>query len=468
VAAFSTTDTIVAVATPPGRGGRGVIRLSGPAAEPLARRLTRRRTPFQPRRATFARLADTSVSDASDGAESSAPARVVDHVVVTWFAAPHSFTGEDVVEIGAHGSPVLLERIVELAMAAGARLAEPGEFTLRAHLNGRLDLVQAEAIADLVDAVTPLQARAAMDQLEGTLTEAIGRVDGALFDLIARLEASLDFPEEGFHFITRPEASAALASVREGLAALVAEGRAGRVVREGRLVVVTGAPNAGKSSLFNALVGASRAIVTDVPGTTRDLLSERIDVGGVPITLVDTAGVREARDVVEAEGVRRALEAQTVAAVILEVIDGSAPLPERNGRDDAGHAGAPRLVVVSKVDRPRAWANTALGTPAGGIVETSVVTGDGIDALRRRIVSALTSRDDWRDTPAVTNLRHVAQLEQALEAVDRAGRELDAGATEELVLAGLADAREALEAITGVRAPDDLLRHVFSRFCVGK
>jgi tRNA modification GTPase len=471
VAAFSTTDTIVAVATPPGRGGLGLVRLSGLAAEPIVRRLTRRRTPFVPRHATFARLADVTTVDATD--DVTPPARIVDHVVVTWFAAPHSFTGEDVVEIGAHGSPVLLQRVVELAMAAGARLAEPGEFTLRAHLNGRLDLVQAEAIADLVDAVTPLQARAAMDQLEGTLTEAIGRVDAALFDLIARLEASLDFPEEGFRFVTRADAAAEVEAVRATLAMLVTEGRAGRVVREGRLVVVTGAPNAGKSSLFNALVGASRAIVTDVPGTTRDVLSERVDVGGVPITLVDTAGVREARDVVEAEGVRRAIEAQTVAAVIVEVVDGSAPLPAvgAGGGDaakDRATSPAPRIIVVSKVDRPRAWPNATLGDAADRIVETSVVSGAGIDALRRRILSALTSRDEWRDTPAVTNLRHVAQLETALAAVERAAQELDAGATEELVLAGLSDARAALEAITGVRAPDDLLRHIFSRFCIGK
>jgi tRNA modification GTPase len=301
------------------------------------------------------------------------------------------------------------------------------------------------------------------------LTDAIGRVDAALFDLIARLEASLDFPEEGFHFITRADAAAEMASVRATLASLVAEGRAGRVVREGRLVVVTGAPNAGKSSLFNALIGASRAIVTDVPGTTRDLLSERVDVGGVPITLVDTAGVREARDVVEAEGVRRAIEAQTIAAVIVEVVDGSSPLPAaRDGATDGATSAAPRITVVSKVDRPRAWPNAVFGDAADDVVETSVISGVGIDALRRRILSALTSRDDWRDTPAVTNLRHVAQLDTALASVERAAQELDAGATEELVLAGLSDAREALEAITGVRAPDDLLRHIFSRFCIGK
>ncbi len=229
------------------------------------------------------------------------PARVktVDLAVATWFAAPHSYTGDEVVEVSAHGSPPVLADIVRLAMAAGARLAEPGEFTLRAYLNGRLDLAQAEAVADLVNAVTPLQARAAMDQLDGTLTTAIARIDAALFDLAARLEASLDFPEEGFHFITRDDAVGECARIVAELGRLADQGRAGRVIREGRTVAIIGRPNAGKSSLFNALVGAARAIVTEVPGTTRDLITERVDVSGIPVTLVDTAGLRATHDPIE-------------------------------------------------------------------------------------------------------------------------------------------------------------------------
>ena len=233
---FSTADTIVAIATPPGHGGLGVVRLGGPAAAGIARAMVRRDDPWVPRHATFARViapsADALAQTQCRAARSPGPA-IVDQVVVTWFEAPHSYTGDDVVEISGHGSPLLLRRIVELAMARGARLAEPGEFTFRAYLNGRLDLIQAEAVADLVNAVTPAQARIAMDQLEGTLTTAISRIDAALFELTARLEASLDFPDEGFHFITRDEAVDGLRRIADDLAALCRSGRQGRLVREG-------------------------------------------------------------------------------------------------------------------------------------------------------------------------------------------------------------------------------------------
>lgn len=455
---FSTVDTIVAIATPAGRGGIGVVRLSGPEACRIALVLLGRDAPLSPRHATFGRILEWS--------EGTASARAVDQVVVTWFAAPQSFTGDDVVEISAHGSPVLLKRIVELSLAAGARLGEPGEFTFRAYVNGRLDLIQAEAVADLVDAVTPLQARAAMDQLEGTLTTAIGAIDAGLFDLAARLEASLDFPEEGFHFVTRDQVALELARVRGAIERLIHEGRAGRVVREGSLVVISGRPNAGKSSLFNALVGASRAIVTDVPGTTRDLLTERVDIGGLVVTLVDTAGLRQARDAIEAEGVRRAEEVRDIAALTLVVIDGSVALTDVDRRMASVSGGC--LVVASKADRPRVWSDETLGTQAVEAIAVSAVTGAGLQQLRHRIVGALTSREEWRDPPAVSNLRHLSHLADAVEIIGRAEETLAAGATEELVLAELSGARASLEEISGRRAPDDLLRHIFSRFCIGK
>ena len=247
---FSTSDTIVAIATPHGRGGIGIVRLSGPASADIASVLLGLDVPLQPRHATLARTAG-------------------DQVVATYFAAPHSYTGEHVVEVSAHGSPVVLRQIVERALHAGARLAEPGEFTLRAFLNGKIDLVQAEAVADLIDAATPLQARVAFDQLEGTLTDRIDEIGSRLFDLIARLEASLDFPDEGYHFAEPCEVTAAMQAITADLAVLLCDARRGRLIREGARVVLTGKPNVGKSSLFNALLRAGRAIVTPVPGTTR-------------------------------------------------------------------------------------------------------------------------------------------------------------------------------------------------------
>ncbi|MEZ5316668.1 MAG: tRNA uridine-5-carboxymethylaminomethyl(34) synthesis GTPase MnmE [Vicinamibacterales bacterium] len=455
--AFSTDDTIVAIATPDGRGGLGVVRVSGTDAVRLVSGSLDRTAPLEPRHATFAHLMDRVT----------AVPRAIDEVVVTWFAAPASYTGEDVVEIAGHGSPVLLRQIVAGLIRAGARLAEPGEFTLRAYLNGRLDLVQAEAVADLVDAVTPAQSRAAMDQLQGTLTADIGRAGAALFDLAARLEASLDFPDEGFHFITREDAVAAVEDVRRAIARLVESGRRGRLIREGRLVVIAGPPNAGKSSLFNALLGASRSIVTDVPGTTRDVITERIDLDGLPVTLVDTAGLRHAEDAIEAEGVARARQARDVAALTVLVLDGSAP-PGRLEREALDDVRAPRVIVASKLDHGVGWQPEALGLPPAGVVRTSTQTGEGLEALRATLRTAMGLGEDLEETPAVTNLRHLTLLEEAHAALDRAVEALEAGATEEIVLVELSVAREALESITGRRTADDLLRHIFTRFCVGK
>jgi tRNA modification GTPase len=469
---FSTDDTIVAVATPQGRGGIGVVRLSGPRAHDIACALLGRTAPLAPRHATFARILDRPVTaEPGEGAS----ARPLDQVVATFFPAPHSYTRQDVVEISAHGSPPLLSRIVELGIAAGARLAEPGEFTFRAYLQGRLDLIQAEAVADLVDAVTPLQARAAMDQLEGTLTGVIRDLERGLFDLVARLEASLDFPDEGFHFITPAELGTELEAIGSRLATLIREGEAGRVIREGSLVVILGAPNAGKSSLFNALVGAARAIVTAVPGTTRDVLTETIDLSGLALTVTDTAGLREAGDPIEAEGVRRAEQARDIAALTLAVVDSSTPIDTEATRRLLEGITGPRLLVISKIDRPAAWGFGDLprgmvdsGSGVDDVIPVSVVTGAGLEALRTRMIRTLTSRDTWRDPPAVSNMRHVGLLRDAQGAVARAAAEVAAGSTEELVLAELTQARQALEAITGRTTTDELLHHIFGRFCIGK
>lgn len=447
---FSTTDTIVAIATPPGRGGIGIVRLSGVEAQAIARRLTTHASAFAPRHATLTMA--RAVGEGGGG--------TLDHVIVTYFPAPASYTGDDVVEISAHGSPVVLRAIVSAAVECGARLAEPGEFTLRAFVNGRIDLMQAEAVADLIDAVTPLQARTAFDQLNGTLTREIQAIDAALFDLIARLEASVDFPEEGYHFIDPRSVTQAIGSVAARTGALLASARKGRLIRDGFQVAIVGEPNVGKSSLFNALVGAERAIVTEIPGTTRDLVSETIDLLGLRLTLVDTAGARETGDLIEAEGVSRSRQAAMAADLVLIVVDASRA--EAFQADIFADANIQRrLIVANKVDLPTVWRPT-------GAIAVSSATGHGLDELRQRIALSLDV-DPLTDRPEITNIRHIALVQRSHDSLVRAQRAAEEGAMpEEFVLADLQDARAGLEEVTGKRAHDDLLAHIFERFCVGK
>ena len=456
---FCTDDTIVAIATPPGRGGIGVVRLSGPNAQQIAATLLDRPEPLAARMATLATVGRHDPEGASH----------LDQVLATSFPAPASYTGDDVVELSAHGSPVVLEDIVAAAMRAGARLANPGEFTLRGFLNGRIDLVQAEAVADLVEAVTPTQARLACDQLEGTLSGAIRRIDAALFDLVARLEASLDFPDEGYHFIDHRRAAEGLAAIGRQIDVLLATGRRGRVIREGRHVVIVGRPNTGKSSIFNRLVGADRAIVTDLPGTTRDLLTETIDLDGVPVRLVDTAGVREAGDAVEVEGVARARAALAAADLALAVFDRSRPFLEADRQLLAEVPADRRLLVVNKVDLPSAWSSDPLASSGDGpVVEATATTDEGVAALRAALPVALGAPAFRRDSAAITNVRHLDLLDRTQQALGRAAAAVAARVSEEFVLADLQEARTALEEITGQRTTDDLLRHIFGRFCIGK
>ena len=472
---FSPTDPIVAIATPPGRGGVGVVRVSGPEARQVAARILTAREALAPRVATFTRV----VAADSDGA-AMAPERAegpIDQVIATFFPGPASYSGDDVLEISAHGSPVVLQAILRAALAAGARLAEPGEFTLRAFLNGRIDLVQAEAVADLVEAVTPLQARAAFDQLEGTLTGAISRIDAALFDLMARLEASIDFPDEGYHFVLPAEIVGELSALADGISRLLRDGRQGRIVREGRQVVIAGKPNVGKSTLFNRLVGTERAIVTPIAGTTRDLVTETTDLQGVRVCLVDTAGVREAGDLVESEGVRRAMGATAIADLVVVVLDRSRPLDQDDFTLLSSTSKADRVIVANKCDLGPAWdlrAAEALAGGAGrerGVIGISLETGENVTGMKQALAARLLGGEGLRDVPGVTNVRHIALLEKAGEAVGRGQAALlESGGElpEEFLLADLQAARSALEEITGRRTTEDLLAHIFGRFCVGK
>lgn len=456
---FASDDTIVAVATPPGRGGLGMVRISGPRAVAVAGALLDGPRPLEPRRATVARLVTRE----------GAAATAIDRVVATSFPGPGSYTGEDVVEICAHGSPVLLEQIVALARRSGARLANPGEFTLRAFLHGRVDLVQAEAVADLVDAVTPLQARVAFDQLEGTVTERIAELDRRLLDLTARLEASLDFPEEGYHFIEQSEVARGIGELCDRVQTLLDGAAAGRLIREGCRVVVLGRPNVGKSSVFNRLLGSSRAIVTPVAGTTRDLVTETLDLEGLAVGLVDSAGIRATGDPVEAEGVSRARRAIGSAAASLVVLDRSEPLAGDDRDVLRETSSSPRVVVVNKIDRPPAWSSAALPLAEAAIpVEVSARTGEGFGRLRGELRRVLGGEDLTRETPMVANIRHIELLERAHSALGAAAAATEQGAAEEFVLEDLQGARRALEELTGKRTPDDVLDHIFERFCIGK
>jgi len=449
---FSPDDTIVAIATPAGRGSLGVVRISGGDAREVAGRILIREGALRPRHATFTRVR-SSESDSQ---------RPVDEVIATWFPAPHSYTGEHVVEISTHGSPVILQQVLKSAIEAGARLARPGEFTLRAFVNGKMDLVQAEAVADLIEAVTPLQARVAFDQLEGTLTGKIAELDAGLLDLVARLEASLDFPDEGYHFIEPTAIACAVTHVIDELDVLLNAFTRGRIIREGATVVIAGRPNVGKSSLFNALVGHARAIVTDTAGTTRDLVTESCDVAGLRLTLVDTAGVRDTTDRIEIEGVWRGTRAREVADVIVIVLDGAEALMPDDTRLLTETASRPRVIVANKSDQPAAWRRE-------DAISVSATSGDGLDALRRTIVVALGAGEPRRDSTAITNVRHTALLERARMnlAHARAAAQQDA-MSEEFLLADLHAARASLGEVVGTHTSDDVLQHIFERFCIGK
>jgi tRNA modification GTPase len=450
---FSPEDTIAAIATPAGRGSLGVVRISGAQACDVARRMLVREAPLTARHATFTRVR---------GEPGDRAAGAVDEVIATWFPAPHSYTGEHVVEISTHGSPVILQAVLQSAIAAGARLARPGEYTFRAFLNGRIDLVQAEAVADLIDAVTPLQARVAFDQLEGTLTARIKALDALLLDLVARLEASLDFPDEGYHFIEPRAIAGAVTHVIEELDALLRASARGRIIRDGATVVIAGRPNVGKSSLFNALLGHARAIVTDTAGTTRDLVTETCDLDGLKVTLVDTAGMRDTQDPVEVEGVWRGARAREIADLIVVVLDSAEALTVEDVRLLDETASALRLVVANKCDHRSAWSRD-------GVQWVSATTGTGVDSLRGAIVDALAGGEPLRDPTAISNVRHAALLARARTHLARAqAAATEAGTPEEFLLTDLHAARMSLGEVLGAHTTEDVLTHIFERFCIGK
>ena len=469
------TDTIAAISTPPGRGGIGIVRLSGPQAASIAVQLVRLRHPLEH---AHARLAD--VLDDDD------PARI-DEALVTFFATPNSYTADDLVEIAAHGSPVVLDLLLRRALELGARLAEPGEFTQRAFLSGRLDLTQAEAVRDLIDAQTLTQARQAASQMGGALSHRVAPVKEALVELVALLEAGIDFAEDDLDVTPQQEIARRIAELTPPLAALEASFARGRIVHDGLTLAIVGRPNAGKSSLFNRLVERDRAIVTATPGTTRDLVTERISIGGIPIELVDTAGLREGREEVEQLGIARSREALADAALVLIVLDATQPLNDEEHRLLAAIAGRPAIVAVNKSDlleqhqKMGAPGPSHLGTGESinlgaprldletgeSPISTSALTGEGIAALREKIL-ALATGGAAAEPGLLTNLRQHQAVTNTLAALADAAAANAATIPHEMILLDLYRALWALDSLTGQTTPDDILNLIFSTFCIGK
>jgi tRNA modification GTPase len=447
------TDTIVAAATAPGRGGIGIVRLSGPQVPRIGASMLGELPPA--RRATFARFL------AGDG-------QPIDAGIALHYPAPHSYTGEDVLELQGHGGPVVLELIVARALELGARRARPGEFTERAFLNDKLDLTQAEAIADLIDAGSRQAARAAMRSLQGEFSVMVQGLTEAVVALRTYVEAAIDFPEEETEWLSHPALEDRLGTVRELFATLARSARQGRLLSEGMTVVIAGRPNAGKSSLLNRLAGYDAAIVTAIPGTTRDVLRERIDIDGMPLHVLDTAGLRSGGDVVEEEGIRRAQAEMARADRVLFVIDGAADPDARAYQDERERLppDVPVTLVLNKCDLARgiALADTISGPPR---VTLSALTGEGLETLRAHLKSSMGYQLADAGTIAARQ-RHIDALTRALGHLQAAERELAEHRAVELVAEELRQVQNALGEITGEITSEDLLGRIFASFCIGK
>jgi len=455
-------DTIVAIATPAGRGGIGVVRLAGADAKKIALPMLRLKHDLDPGRAVFGELVEPDDRRVGTGR--------IDEVVVTYFAKPHSYTTDDIVEISAHGSPVVLHHIVELAMARGARLAEPGEFTMRAFLNGRIDLTQAEAVRDLIDSQTLYQAKVAAQQLEGALSRRLQPIKQKLVELIATLEAGIDFAEDDISVLPASQILQRISAVRAPLEELAASFAYGKIVHEGLTLAIVGRPNVGKSSLFNRLVERERAIVTASPGTTRDLVSETVAIGGIPIKLVDTAGIRRALDEAESIGIQKSMEALADADLVLVVCDASQPLAEEDQRLLSQAQERAAIVVENKCDLMHRARTTEQSSANGNrAVRTSATTGQGIAELRNEILRHVTGDSGANaETGFLTNLRHQEKVRESITALGNARIAVETKIPHEMLLLDLYNALRPLDEITGATTSDDILNLIFSTFCIGK
>ena len=460
-------DTIVAIATPPGRGGIGVVRLAGPRAVEIAKPILRLKHAMEPGRTVFGELIELNGS--ASELRPATPTRI-DEVVVTYFAQPHSYTTDDIVEISAHGSPVVLRHIVELCIAAGARLAEPGEFTMRAFLNGRIDLAQAEAVRDLIDSQTLYQAKVAAQQLEGALSRRLQPIKQKLVELIAVLEAGVDFAEDDVSIMPDHAILERISAVRLPLEQLAASFAYGKIVHQGLTLAIVGRPNVGKSSLFNRLVERERAIVTATPGTTRDLVSETVAIGGIPVQLVDTAGIRHALDEAESIGIRKSMEALADADLVLVVFDASETTTSKDEDQELLQQvqGRSAIVVGNKCDLGSSGDWPAPGGRSSA-VQVSALTGHGISELRAEILRHIGGETGAHaESGFLTNVRHQGLVQDALVGLEAATKAVTGKIPHEMLLLDLYSALRPLDAITGATTTDDILNLIFSTFCIGK
>ncbi len=443
-------DTIVAISTPPGRGGVGIVRLSGPRSAEIATSLIALKSELQSWSASFGELLDDE-------------GRMVDEVIVTYFAAPRSYTSEDVIEIACHGAPIVLRHCLDRAVRAGARLAEPGEFTLRAFLNGRIDLPQAEAVRDLIEATTLYQARIAAQQTQGSVSRRLAPVKAQLLELIALLEAGIDFAEDDISVAPAAEILRRLDPIIQQTEALARSFRYGNLVRSGFSLAIIGRPNAGKSSLFNRLLEQDRAIVTEIPGTTRDVVSEMAEFAGIPVRLVDTAGIRETQELIERLGIERSFQAMSDADLTIVVIDGAMKCPEQDEDLIAKAREQGRfLIAANKCDLPGFRASEQE-------IAVSALTGEGVDRLREAIFDTLAPRGELEMQGGfITSVRQENLLREALPMLEKARAAAQTGLPHELVMLDLYCALYPVDAITGATTADDILNKIFTTFCIGK
>lgn len=457
-------DTICAISTPIGEGGIGIIRISGKDAISIAAKIFSSKKKKDLNSVSTHTIHYGIIKDTETGAE-------IDEVLVTIMRAPNTYTKEDVIEINCHGGVLPLKRILELVLKNGAKLAEPGEFTKRAFLNGRIDLSQAEAVIDIINSKTENSLRIAVGQLSGILSKRIMAVREELLSIIASLEASIDFVDEDIEFISKREISERIKKIITELEYLIDSADEGRIYKEGIATAIIGKPNVGKSSLLNALLKEERAIVTAIPGTTRDVIEEWVNIKGMPLRILDTAGIRHTENIVEIEGVRRSREAIKRADLILLLIDGSVKLNEEDKRLMEEVRDKRLIVLLNKSDLPSVVKkdNIKKMLPDKEIVSISALTGDGVDSLRAVIHNLLFKGGITAgERPIITNLRHKIAIERARTSLENLQASLKDEMSEEFLAVDLRGALNALGEITGETATEDILEKIFQEFCIGK